>query len=80
MQPRNTGRYCEIFLGRHRRDDLRATHTHGNPLPAIPDNAATADAIMRRARNLGPTPREALRRLLDDECTKTAKRLQELSK
>jgi hypothetical protein len=75
MQPSNTGRYCEIFLGRHRRDECHTTHTHGAPLPAIPDSAATAEALMRRARNLGPTPSEALRRLLDEECRTTAQRL-----
>jgi hypothetical protein len=76
MQPSNTGRYSEIFLGRSRRDDLHATHTHGAPLPAIPDSAETAEAIMRKARDFGPSPREALRRLLDEECRETAQRLQ----
>jgi hypothetical protein len=42
--------------------------------PAVHDSKATAEAMMRRARNLGPNPREALRRMLDAEMTKAARR------
>jgi len=78
-QPTSTGRYSQIFLpARNRRDDLRATHTHGDPLLVVPDNARTAEAIMRRARDLGVGPMETFRRYLDEEARRVAARLAEL--
>jgi len=78
-QPTSTGRYSTIFLpARNRRDNLHATHKEPTPLPAVPDNARTAEAIMRRARDLGVGPMETLRRHLDQETRQVAARLAEL--
>ena len=48
-RPQGPGLYQTINLGAYRRDDVHATHTHGNPLQALPDNQRTAEAIARRA-------------------------------
>ena len=78
-QPTSTGRYSKIFLPAHnRRDDLHATHKEPTPLPVVPDNARTAEAIMRRARDLGVGPMETFRRYLDGEARRVAARLAEL--
>ena len=48
-RPKGQGLYCTINLGRHRREDLSATHRDSNPLPAISDPQGIGEAIMRRA-------------------------------
>ena len=50
MRLHGPGLYCTIHLPRANRvDDLRATHRDTNPLPAVPDNQRTGEAILRRA-------------------------------
>ena len=78
IRPKGPGLYCTINLGAHRREDLSSTHRDSNPLLAIPDPQNVGEAIMRRARNLGPGPREAVRQLIDQDARKVAARLAEL--
>jgi hypothetical protein len=84
-RPRGAGLYCEIFLpASTRRSVLRETQRDSdrmqarpdpNPIPhVLPNSQRTAEAIMRRARDFGPSPTEAVRRLLDAECAKAAGR------
>jgi hypothetical protein len=77
-RPNGPGLYSTISLGAHRW--LTMTHRDRDALPAQPDpcplpiSQRTAEAIMRKARNLGASPTEAVRRLLDTECAKAARR------
>ena len=76
-RPRGHGLY-NIIAPPHPRDELHATHKHGDPLPVVPDNARTAEGIMRRARDLGVGPLETLRRHLDQEMRRAKARQAEL--
>ena len=80
-RPSGPGLYATIHLPRTTRvDDLRATHTHGNPLPAQPDPHRTADELATRARRLLPgwSTAEGLRQYLDGEAAAARIRLMEL--
>jgi len=82
MRPKGPGLYERFNLPANNRIDnpLKRTHKEPYALPAQPDAAPLALAIMRKARELGVGPMETLRRHLDAESAATARRLAELTK
>lgn len=57
------------------RYNLRRTFRDRDNLHTIPAPEEIAEAILHRARDFGPTPTEAVRRMLDAECAAAATRL-----
>jgi hypothetical protein len=81
MRPKGPGRYDQFNLPANNRIENPLKQTiKDHSLPAQPDATPIALAIMRRARDLGLGPKEALRRHLDEEAARVAHRLAELEK